>query len=44
MSKEGKGKDRADKKAPQKNLKEKRVDKANKRAEKNRKRLDDLKK
>ncbi len=43
MSKEDKGKDRADKKAPQKNLKEKRAEKANKRAEKNRKGLDNLK-
>lgn len=44
MAKEEKGKDRTDKKAPQKNLKEKRADKANKRAEKNRKGLDDMKK
>ncbi len=43
MSKENKGKDRADKKAPQKNLKEKREEKASKRADKNKKGLDDLK-
>lgn len=43
MSKESKGKGRADKKAPQKNLKEKRTEKANKRADKNKKELDDLK-
>ncbi|WP_418893919.1 hypothetical protein [Limibacterium fermenti] len=43
MSKESKGKDRTDKKSPQKNLKEKRAEKASKRAEKNRKGLDELK-
>lgn len=43
MSKETKGKGRADKKAPQKNLKEKRAGKANKRADKNQKELDKLK-
>ena len=43
MAKEEKGKDRADKKTPQKNLKEKRADKANKRDAKIRKGLDDLK-
>lgn len=44
MSKAEKGKDKADKKTPQKNLKEKRAEKANKRAVKKQKGLDDLKK
>ncbi len=42
MSKESNGKSRADKKSPQKNLKEKRADKATKRADKNKKGLDEL--
>lgn len=43
MTKERTEKGREDKKTLQKNLKEKRADKANKRADKNKKGLDDLK-
>ena len=43
MLKDSSEKGREVKKAPQKNLKEKRADKANKRADKNKKGLDDLK-
>ncbi|HZH71399.1 MAG TPA: hypothetical protein VFD91_02810 [Mariniphaga sp.] len=43
MSKDSNEKGRSDKKAPQKSLKEKRADKAHKRADKNQKGLDDLK-
>ena len=43
MSKESKGKGGTGKKAPQKNLKEKRTEKANKRADKNKEESDDLK-
>jgi len=42
MSKDSNEKGRTDKKAPQKSLKEKRADKANKRADKNKKGLDEL--
>lgn len=44
MSKAEKGKDKTDKKSPQKNLKQKRAEKANKRAAKKQKGLDNLKK
>lgn len=41
MSKESNERSRSDKKAPQKNLKEKRAEKASKRADKNKKGMDE---